>query len=841
MKIGILENGEKSIYRKIISTCLIVCSLLCLVAIGFSQQLAISRRSQPDYRLYLRGYTFDPLKVKPDIPDKLRIAKVPTEPTFYIIQFTKSLTREERAQIQRKYGLRLTDYIPHFAFLEKLSPQTLDALSENPLFRAKVLYQPAFKISPDIGKIKFRTPKRKAMKGFLLRAMLFSDADPSIVVNTLKKANASKIKVIDDRKNGGLIRVHFILPLKNALPQIARLDEVRWIEEIPEIIEDNVRAAGTIQSGTPGTTPIWNQGIHGENQIIGIIDSTPLDINHCFFEDSTNNTPRLDHRKVLDIRNVSGINAGGHATFVAGCAAGDDFNNPGAANRRGGAWASRLISGNYSDLNLTSMLAELSAASKMGATIHSNSWHENTDGAGNPATYNQTSADVDTFTWYNEDHLVLGSAGNNGEEQGPPGTAKNAICVGASQADPNEMNFADGNSGPTADGRRKPDLMAPGCGIWSAMVNTACATGQRAQCATSYATPHTAAAAALVRQYYTDGWYPTGTQQPHHAIIPSGALLKATLLNSTIDMTGIAGYPNDQEGFGLIRLDSVLFFPGSARNLKVWDFRNADGLYTGQSRTHHVDVEANTQPLKVIVVWTEPPGTSGSNNPRVNNLDLSVSSPDGTQTFLGNHFAGGVSATGGNADVLNNVEMVLINNPAPGNWTILVTGTQVNVGNPGQGYALVVIADMSEPLPRLWYSFHLGVNFPLGSFSKNFDPGPSLALNFEYRLKDNLSILGLLGFHYFHGEDKDLYWENLSINAKIYFPLSGWRWYINGGAGIYFPNTGANNTGINLGIGLNFLIDPRLSLDIGADCHLVDPGGNNRFFMDLNMGIIFRF
>ena len=94
----------------------------------------------------------------------------------------------------------------------------------------------------------------------------------------------------------------------------------------------------------------------------------------------------------------------------------------------------------------------------MGAVIHTNSWHDNTAGAGKPATYNQTAADVDTFTWNNEDHLVLGSAGNTGEEQGPPGTAKNAICVGAAQADPNEMNFGDGNAGPTADGRNKPDL-----------------------------------------------------------------------------------------------------------------------------------------------------------------------------------------------------------------------------------------------------------------------------------------------------------------------------------------------------------------------------------------------
>ena len=107
---------------------------------------------------------------------------------------------------------------------------------------------------------------------------------------------------------------------------------------------------------------------------------------------------------------------------------------------------------------------------------------------------------VDNFTFNNENHLVVGSAGNNGEELGPPGTAKNALCVGAAQADPNAMNLGDGNPGPTADGRRKPDLMAVGCGIQSAMVSTPCVTGQRSPCASSNATPHAAAAATLVRQ-----------------------------------------------------------------------------------------------------------------------------------------------------------------------------------------------------------------------------------------------------------------------------------------------------------------------------------------------------
>jgi hypothetical protein len=649
-----------------------------------------------DVTLKLASFTFDPLTRKPSAFKKLLTNKK-QDSTTRVIQFIKPLAQDEKNRIKIEYGLRLTDYVPDFAYLERIQSVTLERLSKDPLFRAEIPYLPAFKVSPTIGKKSFRTDERKMMNELWLNTLLFSDTDVDQLVSILNDMGAADVKVIDDRRIVGSLQIRFKIVSRSKVDKLAEREEIRWIEEVPERIEDNVNTASTLQSGTAGNQTIWNRGLHGEQQVIGMIDSSPLDINHCFFRDALNNTPSSSHRKVLSIRNASGTAAGAHATFVAGCASGDDLNNSGTHNQRGGAWAARLVSGNNADLSTNSMLAELVAAANMDARIHTNSWHDDTAGSGNPATYNQTAADVDTFTWNNEDNLVLGSAGNVSEEQGPPGTAKNAICIGASQADPNEMNFGDGNSGPTADGRQKPDLMAPGCGIQSSTVNTACTTGPRAACATSYATPHAAAAAALVRQYYMEGYYPTGTQQPHHSFIPSGALLKATLLNSTIDMTNITGYPNNQEGWWLIRLDNVLFFPGSTLNLRVWDTRNVDGITTGQTRTHHIDIQSNVQRLKVTLVWTDPPGAASSATPAVNNLDLQVISPGGAQTFLGNMFSGGVSINGGTADTLNNVEIVLLNNPAPGDWTIQITGTAINVGNPGQGYALVVTADLTEP------------------------------------------------------------------------------------------------------------------------------------------------
>jgi hypothetical protein len=169
------------------------------------------------------------------------------------------------------------------------------------------------------------------------------------------------------------------------------------------------------------------------------------------------------------------------------------------------------------------------------------------------------------------------------------------------------------------------------------------------------------------------------------------------LLNSTLDMTGEAGYPSTSEGWGLIRLDDVLSFPGSTNVLSFWDLRHSDGLSTGDTRTHHVDVMSGARPLKITLVWTDFPGTVGAADPVVNDLDLRVTAPAG-RTFLGNNFDEGASVVGGTPDAQNNVEVVVIPSPKAGTWTVTVDAPRVvSVGRrPGQGYALVVTTARPE-------------------------------------------------------------------------------------------------------------------------------------------------
>ena len=55
---------------------------------------------------------------------------------------------------------------------------------------------------------------------------------------------------------------------------------------------------------------------------------------------------------------------------------------------------------------------------------------------------------------------------------------------------------------------------------------------------TSMATPVAAGAMALLRQYFTDGYHPSGAANCHDGFEPSAALLRAVVINGARTMTG---------------------------------------------------------------------------------------------------------------------------------------------------------------------------------------------------------------------------------------------------------------------------------------------------------------
>ena len=216
--------------------------LLVVMLIGAGAALA---RGTPCQRveIHLPGAVFDPLDGPVDVPEELRLPPG-TRTDSWIVQFRAPLTREQRQLLNAEHGLKLALYIPDYAYLERIPAARLDRLRELPFLRAALPYQPAFKISPQIGKLELRTPERKGMTGLLLNAILFGDADPATVAVALAAIPGVRdVAIHDFRHAGGFARLQFTLASEEDLPAVARLEAIRWVEEVAEQDED-------IQDGT---------------------------------------------------------------------------------------------------------------------------------------------------------------------------------------------------------------------------------------------------------------------------------------------------------------------------------------------------------------------------------------------------------------------------------------------------------------------------------------------------------------------------------------------------------------------------------------------------------------
>jgi hypothetical protein len=301
--------------------------------------------------------------------------------------------------------------------------------------------------------------------------------------------------------------------------------------------------------------------------------------------------------------------------------------------------------------------------------------------------YNRDAHDLDLFTTENEDDLVVTAASDKGRFSfpiGSPGDARNGLTVGVAQ-DLRNSEIVPSGVGPTTDQRTKPEILAPGVDIVSALNPNPmqpCRTGPMT--GTSMAAAAVSAAALLVRQYFQEGWFPTGSPRPEDRRSPTAALVKAMLLNATVEDPVYGG------GSGSLVLDRALFFNGEARSLQVWDVRHADGLLQGEEARHVVRI-ADTEPLEVTLVWTDRANAIVADPRIANDLNLSVKS--GRETYLGNVFgaSNGImqSHTGGAFDFYNNVEMVSLVTPARGSIEITVRRSRLGYQE-RQGYALVV-------------------------------------------------------------------------------------------------------------------------------------------------------
>ncbi len=603
----------------------------------------------------------------------------------YVLTLAQPLT-QARAEALAVRGVILCGYYPSLSYLVSLDGVTPESLRELDFVASVVTFQNSWKLDSAIGSRTFVTDSRQqiaAQNLVALRVLLFPR---QVLQGKLAEQLAAipGLTLVESENIRDSVSFTATVPI-SSLAALAALDAVQFIEELPEFTPRDANQRWIVQSNVAGSRPIYDRGITGVNQIIGVIDGY-VATQHCAFLDPVNPIGPA-HRKILAYNTpVGGYDS--HGTHVAAIAAGDEGIESAS---RGVAYGAKIVFNVAPLTTQASYLERFNLHYSQGARVHTNSW-------GNDATmqYDYACAAIDTFMRDNEDALLVFAVSNTPIVRNPE-NAKNSIAVTRTGNTPNQNQICVvfgslPGAGPTLDGRRKPDIAAPGCTITSAAGATGCATAVNS--GTSMATPAIGGVSTLIRQYFTDGFYPTGVATPSNALIPSGALLKAMVVNSGEDLLS-PGYPSNQEGWGRVLARSVLPFAGDANRLVIKDIRNtsSQALSTDGVREFQINVSDAAQIFRITMAYTDQPATLPATVTPVNDLDLLVISPSG-DIFVGNNLVGGFSVPGGLPDPINNLEQVRIQSPTPGLWTIHIRGTAVNLGS--QGFAISATGAISE-------------------------------------------------------------------------------------------------------------------------------------------------
>ena len=357
-----------------------------------------------------------------------------------------------------------------------------------------------------------------------------------------------------------------------------------------------------------------------------------------------------------------------------------------------------------------------------GARVYSASW-----GAPHNGVYSGLDYQIDAYAEAHPEMLVIVAAGNEGGAAAgtlaaravtSPGMAKNVLTVGASVSTPEggAACFCGGASASPDSGlcaqvgpggavagpqnvayfsssgiqscarRCKPDLVAPGFAILSARnTQPVGGTGRAMMAGTSMATPMVAGLAAVVRQYFAEGFWPCGAAAgtgPMWTRV-SAALVKAVLIALAVERTGTqanaagsatvhdvartsgAGLPNPYQGYGAPQLRDLLRSAGRPLVAPLalpsyaipTDGATVDGLadeyaftLTGESAVFTVCIwwpyagaasaSEWPEPPRAVLVWTDPaipPLSSPAMSDIVNDLDLAIlDATSGLPVALGN-------------------------------------------------------------------------------------------------------------------------------------------------------------------------------------------------------------
>lgn len=291
-------------------------------------------------------------------------------------------------------------------------------------------------------------------------------------------------------------------------------------------------------------------------------------------------------------------------------------------------------------------------------------------------TYTQESYLIDSFIESNitkNQVPIVFSAGNykdlcNKEYKTltPQASSKNVITVGSINTNDNSLSFYS-STGPTEDGRIKPEIVAPGChkdnflffkGISSTNKNLLFQKfNYKESCGTSISAPFVSGTIALMKEQLN---------KKNISIIPS--TYKAIIINSANWINNTK--PNFKTGFGLLNttksiqtLNEDKYFEGTIKNY--------------QQKEHTLTINDNSH-IKITLAWDDPVQESFfSEKELVNDIDLKLISPTNKEYYPWTLDPKDptIEAKNTKKDNINNIEQIFVpkENFEKGNWTIEIS------------------------------------------------------------------------------------------------------------------------------------------------------------------------
>jgi subtilisin family serine protease/subtilisin-like proprotein convertase family protein len=245
----------------------------------------------------------------------------------------------------------------------------------------------------------------------------------------------------------------------------------------------------------------------------------------------------------------------------------------------------------------------------------------------------------------------------------------------------------------------------------------------RYETGTSMAAPAVSGFLALMQEFYEQRIGRTNSPALMKAILINGSRTLPPAIDNNYNFV-VRKALNDQ-GWGIPGLPTCLppttnaIPAGAAASQLLFDQSPTNALVTGQSQTRTVSVAATatSHPMRITLVWTDPPGNPAAGVKLVNDLNLVVTNLDTGQVYYGNDIAEGEfnspadTNSPPNLDAVNNVENVYLPPPLGTNYSVTVNGYRVNVNavtaHPdgiAQDYALVISSGNGETSDAFTYT-----------------------------------------------------------------------------------------------------------------------------------------